>query len=69
MGYKADYKGEIMEENLKKDFHLIIQACKEINLPVFLHAGTLLGAIRNNDFNRIYLSPFIIIQFSIFYIK
>jgi len=39
-----------MNELLKKDLEIIIKSVKELNLTLFLHAGTLLGAIREKDF-------------------
>ena len=37
-------------ELLIKDLNLILQCTESIGLNIFLHAGTLLGAIRNNSF-------------------
>jgi phosphorylcholine metabolism protein LicD len=39
-----------MENNLENDFKLIIEVLKDIKIALFLDAGTLLGAIRENYF-------------------
>jgi phosphorylcholine metabolism protein LicD len=39
-----------MDENVKKEIELIITTFKELSVRIFLHAGTLLSAIRDKDF-------------------
>lgn len=39
-----------MEENVKKELEIIINTFKELSIRIFLHAGTLLSAVRDTNF-------------------